>query len=402
MRKRFSVWPFAIAIVTAIVTAVVSISLTRSAGQAPHMARRADGTPDFSGVWQANNEAHWDLQAHAARAGAVTQAGVGPMGAAAIRLHGSGVNVRLESALGRPLTELAILTTAREHDQPYEWSLHEMEAVAIGLDPDVIDVVRHRRPPTGLDGQEVVIIQVGREIFGSHHVSSDTYRRAVALLGESNLVDVVSLMAQYAGTAARLTAFNQQMPPGWIQFLPLPFTLSDDIDADSRSRLPVIRGPERQRTILYDRTTTPEGTGPGHIGRHGAGRASLEANVARPLLDLAILVTAREYDVQYTWTVTELAAIENGLEAAVIDIVRDRRPVTGLADKEAALITFGRELLGTHNVSAETYANAVKRFGTANLVDLVGLMAQHVNDAALLIAFNQHLPAGWQPLLTMP
>ncbi len=33
----------------------------------------------------------------------------GPMGAAAIRLHGSGVNVRLESALGRPLTELAIL-----------------------------------------------------------------------------------------------------------------------------------------------------------------------------------------------------------------------------------------------------------------------------------------------------
>ena len=73
----------------------------------------------------------------------------GPVGAAAIRLHGSGVNVRLESALVRPLTELAILTTAREHDQPYEWSLHEMEAVAIGLDPDVIDVVRHRRPPTG-------------------------------------------------------------------------------------------------------------------------------------------------------------------------------------------------------------------------------------------------------------
>ena len=122
----------------------------------------------------------------------------------------------------------------------------------------------------------------------------------------------------------------------------------------------------------------------------------------RPLLDLAILVTAREYDVQYTWTVTELAAIENGLEAAVIDIVRDRRPVTGLADKEAALITFGRELLGTHNVSAETYANAVKLFGTANLVDLVGLMAQHVNDAALLIAFDQHVPAGRQPLLTMP
>ena len=34
--------------------------------------------PDFSGIWQANNEAHWDLQAHAARAGIVTQEGVYP------------------------------------------------------------------------------------------------------------------------------------------------------------------------------------------------------------------------------------------------------------------------------------------------------------------------------------
>src|SRR2546422_6319772 len=46
-------------------------------------------------------------------------------GAAAIRLHGSQGNVRFQSSVGRDLTELAILTTAREHDQPYEWSLHE-------------------------------------------------------------------------------------------------------------------------------------------------------------------------------------------------------------------------------------------------------------------------------------
>ena len=87
-----------------------------------------------------------------------------PMGAAAIRLHGSGVNVRLESALGRPLTELAILTTAREHDQPYEWSLHEMEAVAVGLDPAIIAVVRHRRPLTRLDDKEAIIVQVRPQV----------------------------------------------------------------------------------------------------------------------------------------------------------------------------------------------------------------------------------------------
>ena len=50
--------------------------------------------------------------------------------------------------MGRALSELAILATAREHDQPYEWSLHEMEAIAVGFDPAVIDVVRNREPLT--------------------------------------------------------------------------------------------------------------------------------------------------------------------------------------------------------------------------------------------------------------
>ena len=82
--------------------------------------------------------------------------------------------------------------------------------------------------------------------------------------------------------------------------------------------------------------------------------------MGRPLIDLAILVTARAYDTQYGWTVTELAAAANGLRPAVIDIVRRRGPVAGLADREAALITFGRELHGAHTVSVETYENAVR------------------------------------------
>ena len=84
-----------------------------------------------------------------------------PLGADGIRLHASGLSVRWEWPLGRALTELAILITAREHDQPFEWSLHELEGIAVGLDPRVIDSVRNRASLSGLDEEESIIVQMG-------------------------------------------------------------------------------------------------------------------------------------------------------------------------------------------------------------------------------------------------
>src|SRR5437016_14110385 len=79
MRRWSTGAMIAVALAAVAVTAVISLSITRSAGRgAPPATRTADGKPNFSGIWQANNEAHWDLQAHEARPGAVMQQGVYP------------------------------------------------------------------------------------------------------------------------------------------------------------------------------------------------------------------------------------------------------------------------------------------------------------------------------------
>ena len=75
MRNRSMGVLLTVAAVAAAASAVISVwAVTRTSVQAS--TRTADGKPNFSGIWQANNEANWDLQAHEARPGAVTQDGV--------------------------------------------------------------------------------------------------------------------------------------------------------------------------------------------------------------------------------------------------------------------------------------------------------------------------------------
>src|SRR3981189_50494 len=79
MRRWSTGSMIAVALAAGPFTPLISVSMAQSAGQAsPPTARTAEGKPNFSGIWQANNEAHWDLQAHEARAGAVTEPGVYP------------------------------------------------------------------------------------------------------------------------------------------------------------------------------------------------------------------------------------------------------------------------------------------------------------------------------------
>jgi alkylhydroperoxidase family enzyme len=328
-----------------------------------------------------------------------------PQSAAALRLHGSGTDLRFSGPLGRRLTELAILTTAREHDQPYEWALHELDALAVGVDEVLIDVVRHRKPFTGVGDPEAIILEVGRELFTTRRLGPDTYARALATLGKTNLVDLIDLMGRYASTGATLSAFNQQMPMGWRQSLPLPFTYPTDIHLDSRSRLPLRPGPySTSVSALYGRMASPGGIGPFQIRAYGEGLASLESRVGERLMTLAILVTARAHDAQYDWTMHEPIAIAAGLQPEVIEIVRHRRPSTGfeLDEKDAALIDFARELFTDYNVAADTYARAATAFGQTDLVDLVALMGTHAADAAILAAFDQQLPDGVEPRLPAP
>ena len=86
MNFRYITSMATVAVAAAAATAVVTLNIPRASGQQPAGSAppprvshpRVEGKPNMSGVWQAINEANWDLEAHPARAGMITQQGVYP------------------------------------------------------------------------------------------------------------------------------------------------------------------------------------------------------------------------------------------------------------------------------------------------------------------------------------
>jgi 4-carboxymuconolactone decarboxylase len=121
------------------------------------------------------------------------------------------------------------------------------------------------------------------------------------------------------------------------------------------------------------------------------------------LTEIAVLVTTREADSQFLWTIWEKHGRDlkdsRHIDPEIIDVIKYEKPVGTIGEKEALIIRFGRELFGQKRVSPETFADAVRLFGRRGTVDLVELLAQWSATCVELTAFDQQLPAGQQPLL---
>jgi 4-carboxymuconolactone decarboxylase len=126
------------------------------------------------------------------------------------------------------LTELAILTTARELDSQYEWTAHEPLARTAGLEEEIIELLRFGRPLSdagslpGLGERERTIIRVARELINEPKVSAETFVEAQTLFGNKGVMDLTGLVGYYTFVNYTLKTFDLQRTPGSQLLLPLP------------------------------------------------------------------------------------------------------------------------------------------------------------------------------------
>jgi 4-carboxymuconolactone decarboxylase len=124
--------------------------------------------------------------------------------------------VRYGTAKDQRLTELTIIATAREISNQYEYSAHEPLARTAGLEEEIMDFVKYRRPMDeaegipGLGEVEKLIIQFTREVVSEPKVSQATFSRALELLGPEGVMDLTGLIGYYNFVAMTLKAFDVQ------------------------------------------------------------------------------------------------------------------------------------------------------------------------------------------------
>ena len=104
------------------------------------------------------------------------------------------------------------------------------------------------------------------------------------------------------------------------------------------------------------------------------------------------MTTARAMDCQYIWNAHAPAARREGVSDALVDALRDKRPLPPMAADETAIVNYGTEFFKSHQVGPETFKAALDQFGAQHLVELTALMGNYAQTAFFLNAFAVELP----------
>ena len=117
------------------------------------------------------------------------------------------------------------------------------------------------------------------------------------------------------------------------------------------------------------------------------------------LSELAILTVARHTTCQVEWYLHEPIARDAGLPDDAIEAIGNGRPPEFTHEDERAVHAAVTELLETHRLSDETYADALAPLGERGVVDLVGIVGYYVLVALTLNGFEVPVPDGAPPPL---
>jgi 4-carboxymuconolactone decarboxylase len=120
--------------------------------------------------------------------------------------------LRYKPSIGTTLSELAILITAREWTQDYEWYVHYPLALKAGIKKEVADKIGLGQYPEGMSEDETRVYQFAWEINRNKQVSDEVFARVEARFGKQGAVDLAGICGYYTFLAMELNMARYPIP----------------------------------------------------------------------------------------------------------------------------------------------------------------------------------------------
>jgi 4-carboxymuconolactone decarboxylase len=127
---------------------------------------------------------------------------------------------RFRCKLPPRLKEFATLILAREWTAQFEWFAHKPAAQRAGLADATIEDLRLGKRPASMQADETAIYDLAVALIRDHEVSDPVFAKARDLLGDEQLVDLITLIGEYMKVALLLNTARVGVPEG--NELPLP------------------------------------------------------------------------------------------------------------------------------------------------------------------------------------
>jgi 4-carboxymuconolactone decarboxylase len=118
--------------------------------------------------------------------------------------------------------------------------------------------------------------------------------------------------------------------------------------------------------------------------------------------ELAVLVAAREFPIDFVWHAHVPTALRVGVSEELVEAIRTGGAVSDATDRERVIVNLGRELIGQRNVTQGTFDSAREELGEKLLVEVLMTMGNYLMIGCVLIAAEVEPSGAAPPLPNLP
>jgi 4-carboxymuconolactone decarboxylase len=122
--------------------------------------------------------------------------------------------LRFRTSLPARLNEFAILITARFWGAEFEWFAHRPLALKGGLPESIANDLAQNKRPANMKPEEELVYDFCTTLHRQHFVDDALFKRAVGMLGEQKVVDLIAVSGYYTLVSMMLNVAEIPLPPG--------------------------------------------------------------------------------------------------------------------------------------------------------------------------------------------